>query len=74
MDMLQNKEAATIVHAVIDLAHNLGLRVVAEGVCEAEIYERLGTLGCDVAQGFFIARPLDARALVEWLRASPWQH
>lgn len=73
MDMLQNKEAATIVHAVIDLAHNLGLQVVAEGVCEQEIYDRLVTLGCDVAQGFFIARPMDAESLIAWLKSSPWQ-
>ncbi|MCC6207239.1 MAG: EAL domain-containing protein [Gammaproteobacteria bacterium] len=72
MDMLHNKEAATIVHAVIDLAHNLGLHVVAEGVAEPEILERLRGLGCDVAQGFHIARPMDPVALNEWLGKSPW--
>jgi EAL domain-containing protein (putative c-di-GMP-specific phosphodiesterase class I) len=73
MDMLHNREAATIVHAVIDLAHNLDLQVVAEGVCERAIYDRLRALGCDVAQGFFIARPMDAEALLGWLKTSAWQ-
>ncbi|MGE0372776.1 MAG: putative bifunctional diguanylate cyclase/phosphodiesterase [Gammaproteobacteria bacterium] len=72
MDMMHNKEAATIVHAVIDLAHNLGLRVVAEGVAEQAILERLEQLGCDVAQGFHIAKPMDANALGNWFRASGW--
>ncbi|MBK9131401.1 MAG: EAL domain-containing protein [Gammaproteobacteria bacterium] len=72
MDMLHNKEAATIVHAVIDLAHNLGLRVVAEGVAEQAILERLQGIGCDIAQGFHIARPMGAAALNDWLESAPW--
>ena len=72
MDMLHNREACTIVHAVIDLAHNLGLRVVAEGVCEEEICQRLAEMGCDLAQGFFIARPMDANSLEVWLQS--FQH
>ena len=50
----------TIVRAIIDLGHNLGLRVVAEGVEEGEIVRRLKTLGCDRAQGFYLSKPLSA--------------
>ena len=46
--------------AIIDLGHNLGLRVVAEGVEEGEIVRRLKTLGCDRAQGFYLSKPLSA--------------
>lgn len=59
-DIDQNENNAAIVVAVINLAHGLGLRVVAEGVeTEAEL-ARLVTLGCDLAQGFLISRPLPA--------------
>ena len=56
-----------IVHTVIDLARNLGLRVVAEGIEDAETYERLRDHGCDIAQGYFLARPMPAADLLPWL-------
>ena len=60
---------AVIVRSAIDLGHNLGLEVVAEGVETEEAWLDLVRLGCDVAQGFYLARPMESTALTEWLRA-----
>jgi EAL domain-containing protein (putative c-di-GMP-specific phosphodiesterase class I) len=57
-----------IVRSTIDLARNLGLKVVAEGVETAEIMGELAALNCDVAQGFHISRPVPAQALSVSLR------
>jgi diguanylate cyclase (GGDEF)-like protein len=59
---------ALIVRSTIDLARNLGLEVVAEGVEGADVMARLRSLRCDEAQGFHLSRPLPADALVAWLR------
>lgn len=56
-----------IVSSTIDLVHDLGLQVVAEGVESEETYRMLGDLGCDVAQGFWISPPLPADRLAAWL-------
>jgi diguanylate cyclase len=56
-----------IVRSTIDLAGNLGLSVVAEGVEDAETLEELTRLGCDTAQGYFISRPIAATELSTWL-------
>lgn len=56
-----------IVRSTIDLAHTLGLSVVAEGVEEEAHLGMLHRLGCDIAQGYRIARPLDAEAMRRWL-------
>jgi diguanylate cyclase (GGDEF)-like protein len=58
MDMAHDSSDAAIVHSTIDLAHNLGLRVVAEGVENLESWRRLREQGCDLAQGFYVSRPL----------------
>jgi diguanylate cyclase (GGDEF)-like protein len=67
--MVEDENDAVIVRSTIDLARNLGLDVVAEGVETAEILAVLATLRCDVAQGFHIARPLPAAELLAWLQA-----
>jgi EAL domain-containing protein (putative c-di-GMP-specific phosphodiesterase class I) len=59
---------AAIIASVIQLGHNLGLQVVAEGVETAATYAWLQDAGCDVAQGFLFARPMPAAAMSEWLR------
>jgi diguanylate cyclase (GGDEF)-like protein len=56
-----------IVRSTIDLARNLGLRVVAEGVESSDIWAELRDLGCDVAQGYLISRPVPAEELTAWL-------
>jgi len=68
LDMDRNADDETIVHSTIELAHNLGLRVVAEGVETEEIWARLRRLGCDTGQGFLFSRPLPAGRLIEWYR------
>jgi diguanylate cyclase (GGDEF)-like protein len=71
LNMATNEHDAVIVRSTIDLGHNLGLRVVAEGVESREIWDRLATLGCDTAQGFYLSRPIPAAALDEWLAGRP---
>ena len=66
--MVGNDEVSTIVRSTIELGHNLGLRVVAEGVEDADGWQMLQSLGCDDAQGFFMSRPLAADALEKWMR------
>ena len=62
-----------IVRSTSELGHNLGLRVVAEGVEDASALELLRSYGCDLAQGYYIARPMAADALVAWRAESPWR-
>ncbi len=59
-DARDGSDAATIVRSTIELAHSMGLRVVAEGVEEPEAWNMLRRLGCDYAQGYLISRPLPA--------------
>ena len=72
MDMLENESDAVIVRSTIDLAHNLGLQVVAEGVEREEHIALLTGLGCDVGQGFFISRPLPSDEIDAWFEKSPF--
>ena len=71
MDMEQDENDAVIVRSTIDLAHNLGLKVTAEGVETEGALQLLDVLGCDSAQGFYICRPVSAEELVTWL--PQWQ-
>jgi EAL domain-containing protein (putative c-di-GMP-specific phosphodiesterase class I) len=61
-----------IVRSTSELGHNLGLRVVAEGVEDEAAFELLRSYGCDLAQGYYIARPMPADALAAW-REAPWR-
>jgi len=71
--MASDENDAAIVRSTIGLAHDLGLRVVAEGVEDQQTWDVLAALGCDVAQGYFISRPLPALALGEWLDSGRWK-
>ncbi len=62
-----DKEDEVIVRSTIELAHGLGLEVVAEGVESAEVLERLVALGCDYAQGYWFSPPLPGDEFVRWL-------
>jgi diguanylate cyclase (GGDEF)-like protein len=63
-----NDEDDAIVRSAIDLAHNLNVLVVAEGVENGESLGRLAALGCDLAQGFSLSRPVPAEELTAWLK------
>ena len=67
MDMDQDDNDAVIVRSTIDLAHNLGLRVTAEGVETLDIWHLLDMLGCDTAQGYYISPPLPAAEFERWM-------
>lgn len=70
--MLEDDHDEIIVNSTIQLAHNLDLTVVAEGVENLKTYQRLNELGCDVAQGFFIAKPMDKTQAENWLTKGEW--
>ncbi len=69
-DMLNNAAHAAIVRSIIDLGHNLSLRVVGEGVETDQILAQLDDSGCDVAQGFLLARPMPVSDIAAWLRTT----
>ncbi len=66
--MLTDAQDEVIVRSTIDLGHNLGLHVVAEGVESIAVMDRLRDFGCDAAQGYCIAQPMPGSELVAWLR------
>lgn len=75
MEMEQSRSDAAIVHATIDLAHNLGLNVVAEGVESEGMLSMLARLNCDTVQGFYVSRPMPGDRMQEWLSKSSYtQH
>ena len=67
LTMREDDNSAVIVRSTIDLAHGLGLSVVAEGVEDQWTYDRLDTLGADRIQGYHIARPMTPVALARWM-------
>ena len=66
-DMEVNENDAVIVRSTIDLAHNLGLNVTAEGVETQEVWDLLSILGCDQSQGYYMGSPMSAKKLDVWL-------
>lgn len=66
-DAVKDQEARLIVKSVIDLAHGMGLTATAEGVEDAATLRLLGELGCDYAQGFYVAQPLQPQELLPWV-------
>lgn len=71
INMLEDKEAYAIVKICILLAKELNLKTVAEGVETKEVFEELKRLGCDIAQGYYIAKPLAFEDCCEWLKRLP---
>jgi EAL domain-containing protein (putative c-di-GMP-specific phosphodiesterase class I) len=67
--MTSDPDDAAIVRSIVDLAHSLGLRVVAEGVETIESWHALEVLGCDLAQGYLISRPVPGDEVIRWLAA-----
>jgi diguanylate cyclase (GGDEF)-like protein len=72
MNMLEDPRDKSIVKAAIDLAHNLDLHVVAEGIEQQGMQDSLTDMGCDFGQGYHIARPMPEDALMKWLSESHW--
>ena len=72
MGMTTSDADDAIVRTVIDLAHNLGKQVCAEGVENEETWWRLDELGCDLAQGYFIGKPMPSEVFMEWLIDTAW--
>jgi EAL domain-containing protein (putative c-di-GMP-specific phosphodiesterase class I) len=70
--MATNRDEALIVRTIADLGRNLGLRVVAEGVEDELTWGLLAAMGCDSAQGYFVAPPLTGSEVGQWLEATPW--
>ena len=72
MDMENNDNDAVIVRSTIELAHNLGLKVIAEGVETRAAWDTLTILGCDSSQGYLMSKPIPADKLEAWLKESAW--
>ena len=67
IDMFDDENDAIIVHSTIELAHNLGLTVVAEGVETEQLLDKLRQLGCDYAQGYLISKPKNSSEFIKWM-------
>lgn len=72
IDMDNDINDKVIVRSTIDLAHNMGLKVIAEGIETEQSWNNLAKMGCDLGQGYFMSRPLSAEALNTWLKNSSW--
>ena len=71
-DMIDDRDDAMIVRSTIDLAHNLGLNTVAEGVESQQVLDTLKKMRCDHAQGYLISRPLSPDDFMSYLQAGEW--
>lgn len=72
LNMNNVDDDAVIVRTLLELAKNLGLSVVAEGVEDRETWYMLAGLGCHIAQGYYMSRPVDLEAFEAWYKTSPW--
>jgi diguanylate cyclase (GGDEF)-like protein len=70
--LTKSERDASLVRAMIELGHTLGLKVVAEGVEDEVTYNILAAFGCDMVQGFFVSKSLGNEDLVRWLGDSQW--
>jgi diguanylate cyclase (GGDEF)-like protein len=71
-DVAEDQNDSAVVRSMISLGHDLGFKVVAEGTEDASTWELLQNLRCDEAQGYYIARPMPAGELSEWIAESAW--
>src|SRR4029077_20135538 len=72
MGMIEDASDALIARSTIELAHKLGLTVVASGVEDETTLAQLRELGCDSVQGFLLARPMPAEEFAPWVKESVW--
>ncbi|HJX18491.1 MAG TPA: EAL domain-containing protein [Acidiferrobacterales bacterium] len=73
LEMAYDENDAVIVRSTIDLAHNLGYQVVAEGVEDQETWDLLEMLGCDSIQGYHAGRPMGVAHINDWFKECPWK-
>jgi diguanylate cyclase (GGDEF)-like protein len=71
--MAEDRDDATIVRSTIEMGHNMGLVVVAEGIENKATWDMLHGMGCDLAQGYYISKPVPADALQKWFTQAPWK-
>jgi EAL domain-containing protein (putative c-di-GMP-specific phosphodiesterase class I) len=72
MGMARDPSDAVIVRSTVDLAHAMGLTVVAEGVEDEATFDQLRALRCDFVQGYWLSRPLEQGEVAAWMRNSAW--
>lgn len=72
LDMDKEQDNQMIVRSTIDLAHSLGLSVVAEGIETESIMKILSNYGCDMVQGYYLCKPKPAEDIARWFQESPW--
>jgi diguanylate cyclase (GGDEF)-like protein/PAS domain S-box-containing protein len=68
--MTRDRNSESIIELIIELAHSLGLQVIAEGIEDRATWNALAALSCDSAQGFFVAKPMVPAAIVAWMARS----
>ncbi|MDO8704118.1 MAG: EAL domain-containing protein [Sulfuricaulis sp.] len=71
IDMTTNPNNIVIIRSTLDLGHNLGLKVIAEGVEDHGACDKLRSFGCDMAQGYYFSRPVPAEQIATWIATSP---
>jgi len=71
-DIMISENDDVIVNATINLAHNLGLHVTAEGVETEEVFDKLKDYGCDIAQGFLLSKPIAVKDFNDWMDEGRW--
>ncbi len=72
LNLANSREDDVIVRSTVDLGRNLGLSVTAEGVEDLDSFLRLREIGCTIAQGYYIARPMPLDKFLEFCKSSPW--
>lgn len=68
-DAPNNKDCAVIANSIIDLGHNLGLKVIAEGIEDVRAWDMMRDKGCDFAQGFFMGHPMPSSEIDAWIES-----
>lgn len=70
LDVVESARDRLIIKSTVDLAHGLGMTVVAEGVETGEVFDTLAALGCDTIQGYWVSRPLPFDDLITFFATS----
>ena len=72
IQMIDSEKDKSIVKSTIELAHNLGMKVVAEGIESNNILQQLTAMGCDLGQGFYLGKPMTLQDMQQWMIDSGW--